>query len=314
MSKPSLELWLELETHCNLACRFCYNYWKDGSASEPKARTTAETIAALRRLFEAADVTRVAFSGGEPLLRRDLLELVRLARSYGVYAILATNGTLLTRTRIGELRDAGIGTFQISLHSHLPGMHDFLSGGAAWHGALGAMIRLREEGLPVVPLFLATNLNLSHFSRVVAMMGQLGVKEIIFNRFIPTGLGSLHRDAVGVPGESQLIAALSEADAEASAQGIRIQLGTPIEVPDSTTWSNIDLASCPVQAGQRRWTLSADLNLRRCNQSGANIGNVLGDGMQRLESELKLSVPGPEGTVRSCSHLAAHRLVELRPR
>jgi MoaA/NifB/PqqE/SkfB family radical SAM enzyme len=314
MSKPSLELWLELETRCNLACRFCYNYWTDGSAAEPQSRTTSETVAALRMLFEAAEVTQVAFSGGEPLLRPDLLDLVRLAQTYGIHAILTTNGTLLTRPRIAELRDAGIGTFQISLHSHLPDMHDFLSGGTAWHGAIGAMIRLREAGLPVVPVFVATNLNLSHFPRVVAMMGQLGVRDIIFNRFIPTGLGSLHRNAIGVPGERQLIAVLSEADIEASAHGIRIHLGTPIEVPNSTTWSSVDLASCPVQPGQRRWTLSADLNLRRCNQSGANIGNVFGDGIRKLVSELKLPPPRPEGTVRSCNHLGTHRLVELRTR
>jgi len=314
MSKPSLELWLELETQCNLACRFCYNYWKDGSAPEPQTRTTSETIAALRRLFEAAEVTQVAFSGGEPLLRPDLLELVRLAQSYGIYAILTTNGTLLTRSRIAELRDAGIGTFQISLHSHLPTMHDHLSGGTAWHGAICAMIRLREAGLPMVPVFVATNLNLSHFPRVVTMMGQLGVKDIIFNRFIPTGLGNVHREAIGVPGEKQLIEVLLEADAKARALRMRIHLGTPIEVPDSTTLSNVDLASCPVRPGQRRWTLSADLSLRRCNQSGSNIGGVLGDGMQRLVSELQLPAPHSDGTVRSCNHLGAHGLVKLRAR
>jgi MoaA/NifB/PqqE/SkfB family radical SAM enzyme len=313
LPEPSIELWLELETACNLACRFCYNYWKDGSAVQPATRSTTETAAALRRLFETVQVTQVAFSGGEPLLRADLPDLLRVARSYGVRAILTTNGTLLTTKRIHELRQAGVDTFQISLHSHLPEVHDSLSGGAAWHAAIAAMIRVREACAPLVPVFVATAINLSHFPDVVRLLSYLRVGMIIFNRFIPTGLGTLYRREIGVPSEESLIRTLGKADEIAQTHGMRIQLGTPVDVPQSvfSKWRNIDLASCPVEQGQRRWTLSADLKLRRCNQSGADIGSVFDVGLERLISELaRVPSPGPSG-VRTCSHLAAERLVQL---
>jgi hypothetical protein len=242
-----------------------------------------------------------------------LIELISLARSYGASSILTTNGTLLTRQRVVELREAGIETFQISMHSHLPAVHDYLSGGVAWHTALAAMIRVRESGSHLVSVFVATSRNLSHFSNVLRMVGQLGVTQTVFNRFIPTGLGAIFKSEIGVPHEEQLLPILSEADKVASDHGIRIQLGTPIEVPDalSTTWRNIDLASCPVQVGQHRWTLSADLTLRRCNQSGSNIGSVSGGGFEKLVAELRLAPEKRYETIRSCGHLASHRLVKL---
>lgn len=313
MSKPSVELWLELETRCNLACKFCYNYWKDGSAGEPERRSSGETIAALRMLFEAVHCTQVAFSGGEPLLRSDLLDLIRVAHSYNAPVILTTNGTLLTEARIRDLIAAGVQTFQIPLHSHLAEMHDNLSGIPSWRKSLAAMIRVRESGSALTPVFVATALNLSHFPHVIQMLGQIGVSQIIFNRFIPTGLGTLFRKEIGVPGEADLIRTLHEADSVAGAHGIRIYLGTPVQVPssDSADWRNIELASCPVEEGQRRWTVSADLNIRRCNQSAASIGNVTGRGLERLLSELQLPAPDHKGVIRSCNFLARPSLVQI---
>jgi MoaA/NifB/PqqE/SkfB family radical SAM enzyme len=313
MSKPSIELWLELETRCNLACKFCYNFWKDGSAPAPQLKSTLETAEALRALLEQLDVTQVAFSGGEPLLRPDLLELIELVHSYDVPAILTTNGTLLTRQRIQALSRSGIASFQIPIHSHLSEVHDYLSAVPSWHKALAAMIRVYENGLPLVPIFVATCLNIDHFPAVIRMLGQLDVTQIIFNRFIPTGLGTLFKQDVGVPDDKQIIEVLSASDEVVGAFGSRVLLGTPVEVPRSMlpTWRNIDLASCPVEAGQRRWTLSPDLTLRRCNQSGANIGSVLDGGIEVLIRELQMPRARRETAVRPCSFLAPKRLVTI---
>jgi MoaA/NifB/PqqE/SkfB family radical SAM enzyme len=314
MSKPSVELWLELETRCNLACKFCYNYWKDGSASEPERRSSHETISALRTLFESVQCTQIAFSGGEPLLRSDLMELILLAHSYAIPAILTTNGVLLTTDRICDLISAGVETFQIPLHSHLENVHDDLSGGRSWRSSLAAMIRVRESGSSLAPVFVATNRNIGHFPHVVRMLNHIGVSRIIFNRFIPTGLGALFREQIGVPADEDLIQILTEADQVARGRGIRIHLGTPVQVSRRrfSNWTNVELASCPVQVGQQRWTISADLNIRRCNQSAANIGNLLGDGIDRLLAELRVPARNDAGEVRSCRILAQEPLVQIR--
>lgn len=312
MFRPRVELWLELETGCNLSCKFCYNYWKDGSAPEPGRLSSAETLGALRRLFEAVECSQIAFSGGEPLLRSDLLDLVRLARSYAIPAILTTNGLLLTAGRIRELQSAGIGTYQIPFHSHMESVHDDLSGGRCWRSSLAAMLRVRESGASLVPVFVATRQNAGHFARVIEILSHIGVRRIIFNRFIPTGRGALLRDQIGVPGDRELGHHLTEADQAAREYGIRIQLGTPIEVPPEAGWTNIDLASCPVEAGQRRWTISSNMSIRRCNQSAGSIGSLLGDGIERLLAELSVPARKAEGEVRPCGILAQQGLVRIR--
>lgn len=312
MSKPSVELWLELETSCNLACKFCYNYWKDGSAAKPRGRPSRETSDALRMLFDSVQCTQVAFSGGEPLLRPDLVELIRLARSYVIPVVLTTNGILLSEARLSELIEAGVGTFQIPLHSHHEDVHDDLSGGRSWRSSLAAMIRVRQSGSSLAPVFVGTKRNAAHFPAVVSLLSQLGVRRVIFNRFIPTGLGSIFREEIGVPADADLVPILSKADRVAQACGMRIQLGTPVQAPrDSSTWSNIELSSCPVEYGQRRWTVAADLTIRRCNQSAANIGSIVGGGLDRLLAEVRSPATHSGREVRSCGILTSNPLVQI---
>jgi len=233
----------------------------------------------------------VAFSGGEPLIRRDLGELISFVRSYKIPSIVTTNGILLTETRIHELIAAGATTFQIPLHSHLEDMHDFLSSGRCWRHSLEAMMLVRESGASLVPVFVATSLNVQDFPRVLRILAHLGVRRVIFNKFIPTGLGTINEKAIGIPQDAELVQLLSAANDFAESASMVISLGTPIQGCGGVeyNWKNIELSSCPVQSGQSRWTLSSDLRLRRCNQSGSDIGSVLGVGLDRLLEELRLA-------------------------
>jgi MoaA/NifB/PqqE/SkfB family radical SAM enzyme len=309
-SKPRIQLWLELETRCNLKCRFCYNYWKDGSAPEPATRSTDETLAALSEILAKTDCDYVAFSGGEPLLRPDLIQLIEFVHSRRVPCILTTNGVLLTRPRIVALRNAGIRTFQIPLHSHIAAVHDKLSGGVCWEKSLSAMANVQSYGSHVVPVFVATRLNLSHLPRVVRIAGELGLRKLIFNRFIPTGLGAIHKHEIGTPSDSELAPVLDEADAVATRYGIEIHLGVPVEVPPETSrsWRSVQLASCPVRSGQRRWTMGSDLTLRRCNHSPVSSSNIDRIVRERLEAEDELAA---SGIIRGCQFLTPERYVQI---
>ena len=111
-SKPHVNLWFELETDCNIECRFCYNYWKDGRSPAPVRRDTAATLTALRRLLAAVDCRQFALSGGEPLLRPDLSAIAETVAGHGIPLILTTNGVLLTPPRVEQLSRAGVRTFR----------------------------------------------------------------------------------------------------------------------------------------------------------------------------------------------------------
>ena len=61
-----VELWLELETRCNLRCPFCFNHWKDGTSAPPVALATDELLESLAELMTWVECESVALSGGEP--------------------------------------------------------------------------------------------------------------------------------------------------------------------------------------------------------------------------------------------------------
>jgi MoaA/NifB/PqqE/SkfB family radical SAM enzyme len=289
MKKPEIEIWFEAETRCNLSCKFCFNYWKDGSSAPPEQVSSERTLEALERIFGAFTCPKMTISGGEPLLREDLLGLVRFAVAHGTLVVLASNGTLLTEDKIKTLMQAGVATFEVSVHSVDSSVHDYLSGKSCWHQTIEAILRLRGAGANVVPVFVATAKNLWDFGSVLKMFSLVGIREFIFNRFIPTGLGILYKDEIGVPETTELIKSLVAANVTAGEFNATIHLGSAIELTAAQRklLNRVIISSCPVATGQKRWTLDVAGNFRRCNQSGLSIGNVFSDGIDRITREME---------------------------
>src|SRR5438445_13816944 len=110
--EPPLALLAELTHRCPLRCPYCSNPLELSRAS-----AELDTATWKRVLGEAADlgVLQVHFSGGEPLVRRDLAELVRHAAATGLYGNLITSGIRLDAARLAELVEAGLEHVQLSL-------------------------------------------------------------------------------------------------------------------------------------------------------------------------------------------------------
>ncbi len=112
---------LKLGYRCNDACRFCH--------SAPHRGVDLSTAAARRRVeaVARAGVEAVVFSGGEPTIRPDLVELVSCARAAGLQVGLVTNGRMLAYGGLREaLLSAGLSRLYLSLHSHRAAVHDRL--------------------------------------------------------------------------------------------------------------------------------------------------------------------------------------------
>ena len=162
---------------------------------------------------------------------------------------------------------------------------------------------------------MATQLNLVEFLNVMTVCSCLGLDEIIFNRFVPTGLGRLHKDVLGVPDDRVLIELLIQANELARELGTWIHLGMPIKIPAGAqpTLNRVSLSSCPVGHGQLRWTVDAGANIRRCNQSGTSIGNLLEGGIDILVRELQETFPAKSSSnqVQPCQILSNNKLVQV---
>ena len=142
---PPLWLLLELTYRCPLHCVFCYN--PTDFANTGAELPTAEWLRVLREA-RALGAVQLGLSGGEPLVREDLEEIVAEAHALGFYINLITSGVGMSEARIGALRAAGLDHIQLSFQDSTRELNDFLSSTRS-HSAVGssAPVRAKSVGL-----------------------------------------------------------------------------------------------------------------------------------------------------------------------
>jgi len=121
-NRPVSNLRVSLTPKCNLSCIYCH---KEGEKS-PKEQISAEEIAEVLRVAATFEIRSVKFTGGEPLLRPDLIEIVKSVPR-GMESSLTTNGTLLA-DRASALKDAGLRRVNVSLDSLNPETYKKITG------------------------------------------------------------------------------------------------------------------------------------------------------------------------------------------
>jgi len=130
---------------CNMFCDHCY---RDAGAKADMELSTQEAKKMLDEISQAGFKIMI-FSGGEPLMRSDIVELVKYAADLGLRPVFGTNGTLITKDLAKKLKDAGAMGIGISLDSMDPQKHDKLRKyEGAWAEAVRGMMNCKEVGLP----------------------------------------------------------------------------------------------------------------------------------------------------------------------
>ncbi|MHA1769516.1 MAG: radical SAM protein [Candidatus Thorarchaeota archaeon] len=173
---------------CNLRCKHCY---ENAGRAGPDELTTEQ---ALRTIDILADegVVFIAFSGGEPTLRPDILTLIEHAASRGIYVAIATNATTLTRPEtVKKLKEAGLSFVQISLDGVNPQTHDEFRGvRGAYDKTITGIKNCVREDLFVEIAMTVTHYNLREVPAVIDLSQELGARWFMAYNFIPTGRGS----------------------------------------------------------------------------------------------------------------------------
>ena len=131
---------------CNLHCAHCYT---DSFDRQYEGELTTEEAKAVIDDLAAFGAPVILFSGGEPLLRPDLPELVERAQSRGIRSVISTNGTLLIHAVARELKDLGVSYVGVSIDGPQP-VHDRFRGMAgAYHEAIQGIRNCQAVGLRV---------------------------------------------------------------------------------------------------------------------------------------------------------------------
>jgi pyrroloquinoline quinone biosynthesis protein E len=174
---PGPPLWLlaELTYRCPLHCAFCYN--PVDFAQHEQELATADWLRILREARELGAV-QCGFSGGEPLVRDDLEELVAEAHRLGYYTTLLTSGVGLTESRAAALKRAGLDHVQLSFQDSTREMNDFLSHTRTFDLKQKVAHILRDQGWPMVMNCVIHRLNIDHIGRIIEMADAIGAEYL----------------------------------------------------------------------------------------------------------------------------------------
>jgi len=183
-----------LTWRCNVRCRFCYAGCEFVGRGEVRRKGELSTRR-FRRVLDVirrdAEVPSVSFTGGEPCLRTDLVELTDYAHgTLGMRVNLITNGTLVTRDLARRLADAGLASAQVSIESPAADVHDAITGVPGSHAAsVRGLVELREAGISVHPHATLCRLNCATAPQMAAFAKELGADRFSLNLVIPAGRG-----------------------------------------------------------------------------------------------------------------------------
>lgn len=187
--KPFLISW-NVTQRCNLRCAHCYIDSSELSTADPGELTTDEGIGLIDQIADFTPGAMLVFSGGEPLLREDLPELIRAASDKRLMPVLGTNGTLLNDDTAKKLRECGVKGVGISLDSLNPAKHDAFRGvQGAWEKTMKGIIACRKHGLEFQIQTTVTKKNYSEIPEIIGYASKIGAKAFNLFFLVCTGRG-----------------------------------------------------------------------------------------------------------------------------
>lgn len=188
--KAPLYIAWEITHKCNANCLHCY------SNSSPDVNTgdelsTQEALSVIDQLADAGLLV-LAFSGGEPILRRDWRDLVQHAVQRGLSVNVGTNGSSITPRTAHELKLFGVHSVTVSIDSHKAEVHDsFRRLSGLFNHAVKAVRLLVDEGVRVVVGFTPTTVNWKDGKEVIELALRLGADAVNLSEYVPAGRGSI---------------------------------------------------------------------------------------------------------------------------
>jgi len=200
-ARPYVVSW-NLTYRCNLACEHCY---LDAGGS-PLVRTenfadrselgTEECFRVIDEIAAFAPECLTILTGGEPLLRRDILEIVRRAAERGLWVVVGTNGVRITENLANRLAEAGARGLSLSLDALDADRHDrFRRVRGAWQNTVEGAEILNRTGLPFIVQTTAGSHNLGELEAIADFAdGRLAAKVWNLYFLVPTGRGQFVSD------------------------------------------------------------------------------------------------------------------------
>lgn len=177
MSKTPPPLWLLAEiTHsCPLQCPYCSNPLNLIAKKEE-----LDTEGWLKVLHDARKLgaAQLGFSGGEPLVRKDLSVLVKEARQLGYYSNLITSGVGLDEAKVEELKESGLDHIQVSFQAADQELNDYIAGCTSFEQKKAMARAVKQQGYPMVLCFVIHRQNIHQVAAMLELAAELGADYV----------------------------------------------------------------------------------------------------------------------------------------
>ena len=264
--------------HCNQKCLHCY------AAGQPLSDTPELTTAQWKEILaklRAANVPQVTFTGGEPTLRADLVELVEVAQWF--VTRLNTNGRLLTPELCRRLYEASLDSVQVTLYSHDPAIHNALVGAEGFDDTVAGIRNAVAAGLSVSVNTPLCSLN-TDYAATVRFVHELGVRYVTCSGLIPSGSAEGAVSRATCLTEEQLTDVLRRAVTVAEELGMEMDFTSPGWLKEETLRS-MGLTLVPsCGACLSNMAIAPDGGVIPCQSwlSSQPLGNMLTDDWDKI--------------------------------
>jgi len=273
---------LELTQRCNNRCQYCYTPW-GAPALQYRRHSSGELSTAqlkniIAKLQDEAAPQVIGISGGEPLLRQDLPELLAYIRGQGIAPLLITNGALMSH-EIARVITEYKSSCEITLLSFRSEIHDALAGRrGARDEAIHGIANLVVAGARPVAVFVATRLNYMDLYRTAELAITLGASVVSYNR-LNLGAHNLPLADRLLPTPEMIRENLDMLEALAEKYGVPVTIGVVIEpcVVDVRNYKHLHFGWCPLAGEGSYFTIDPQGNIRICNHSPTILGNIRRD-------------------------------------
>lgn len=278
MDRPEkISFMYEVSGRCNLRCVFCYNTWKMNSETPKAELSTRQTLNLLAKVTDETGCNDISLSGGEPLMRDDIFEIISFIKKKNVKVSLISNGTLLKEETIDRCLSCGVDVFQVTLLSDKPELHNRLSGGQAFDKVIEAILNIRKRNGTVYTFFVGLADNIHTFKGTLELNVLLGVQNVALGRFTPGGSGLKGWDKL-MPSPEMIDEALGIGDEMSRKYRIAVSVSTPILpcLNKISRYKNVRFSFCSV--GNKEHSLfgiDPEGNLKVCSHSPYSLGNLL---------------------------------------
>lgn len=228
LRSPMSVAW-DITNRCNLKCKHCFNQSGDDTVHNFAAELTQEELLNVAQQIVRLEPEQCCICGGEPLLNKNVFEIIKILSDGGILVNMVSNGLLLTAEVALKLKTAGIRNVQISVDG-LGCQHDvFRNMEGSFDKAIQAIENLKSCKIEHAVSFCPNQLNFRTFHTYVEYMVQLGCKTIRMMPLLPLGRGMKNFEQLLLNSKETFWFVQQVFQAEKKYPNVRLEWGDPLE-------------------------------------------------------------------------------------